>query len=178
MVSAKKRLIILSDLWGKKNTNWLSYYTNNLEANFEVVLYDTRKLGNVNNKTSSKKLIHQEFVQSGIDKAVDSLLKKEQDSPFILAFSVGGSIAWKAALKGLKTAGIYALSSTRLRFETQKPNTEIALYFGNNDAFVPDKYWFDQMGLKSTFFKNKAHEFYKEKESARLICRTLNARNS
>ena len=56
-------------------------------------------------------------MNSGIEIAVQTLLNKEKGEIKILAFSVGGTIAWKAALKGLKVSDLVAVSSNRLRYE-------------------------------------------------------------
>ena len=169
----KKRLIILSDIWGIKNSNWIAQYTEILKEHFEIQLYDSCELGGVNIEYTTQELIHQQFIQFGIDKAVENLIQKEDSSVSILAFSIGGTIAWKATLKGLKTDHIYALSSTRLRFETQKPNTKIELFFAENDSNKPNKNWFSQLKIDDQLYQNKKHEFYKEKEVAITICQQI-----
>lgn len=96
----KRKLIILSDLWGSKNSNWVNYYSEILKEHFEIQFYDCCELGGIDNKGSNQGLIHQQFIQFEIDKAVTKLIKTEQDSLSVLAFSIGGTIAWKATLKG------------------------------------------------------------------------------
>lgn len=169
----KKRLIILSDLWGSKNSDWVSQYSEVLKEYFEIQFYDCRELGEVNIEDSNQESIHQQFLSFGIEKAVTNLLEKEQNALSILAFSIGGSIAWEATLKGLKADYICALSSTRLRFESQKPNVNIDLFFAENDPYKPNKDWFLQHKIDYNLYKNKAHEIYKEPEVAKAICRQI-----
>lgn len=169
----KNRLIILSDLWGTKNSDWITQYSNVLKEHFDIQFYDCCELGEVNIENANQEFIHQQFIQFGIDKAVTNLIKREQNPVSVLAFSIGGTIAWKAALKGLQPKSIFALSSTRLRFETQKANAKIKLYFGENDSSKPDESWFSQLNIDYESYKDKTHEFYKEKEVAQAICRQI-----
>ena len=73
----------------------------------------------------------------------------------------GGVILWKAALRGLQMEKLIAISSTRLRKETEKPNRPFSLFFGENDVFQPNKEWFNQMGIKGHFITEGDHEIYK-----------------
>ena len=75
------------------------------------------------------------------------LIELEKDSVSILAFSIGGAIAWKYGLKSQKIDSLICVSSTRLRKEVEKPKGKIALYFGEDDAFKPKREWFHNMEL-------------------------------
>lgn len=169
----KRRLIILSDLWGSIHTEWISQYSEILKEKFIIQFYDCCQLGEIDNKTMNQEFIHEQFIQFGIEKAVKTLTKKEKNPVYILGFSIGGTIAWKAALNGMKTTSIHAISATRLRFETQKPDTQINLFFGENDPHVPDEDWFVQQEIKCVSYEGKSHEFYKEKRVAEYICQQL-----
>ena len=65
----------------------------------------------------------------------------------ILAFSMGGSIAWEAGLKGMDIGRLYAVSSTRLRLQTEKPACQLQLFYGSDDPFQPDASWFETLKL-------------------------------
>ena len=43
----KSRLLILSDLWGNKRSDWVGFYLKLLEAEFDVCYYDCCELGDV-----------------------------------------------------------------------------------------------------------------------------------
>ncbi|MEO8237445.1 MAG: alpha/beta hydrolase [Flavobacterium sp.] len=116
---AKPRLLILSDLFGGKNPEWVNYYVEKLKSKFEIQYYDVLELGDIDTIDSGEVNIHNQFLNGGIDKAVEVLLHQEKEKVTILGFSIGGTIAWKAALKGLKVSHLIAVSSTRLRFETR-----------------------------------------------------------
>jgi pimeloyl-ACP methyl ester carboxylesterase len=94
----------------------------------------------------------------------------EKNKIDILAFSIGGTIAWKAILKGLKVERLFAVSSTRLRYETEVPDCEIKLYFGEKDNWKPDEYWFEKHQITPEIIKNKSHQMYLEKDFIHLIC--------
>ncbi|MGQ7945502.1 alpha/beta hydrolase [Flavobacterium sp. WC2509] len=165
----KPRLIILSDLWGKEKSGWVSDYEL-LKDKFEIQYYDCCELGEIDKTNYSEENLHNQFINSGIEKAVENLLKKEKNPIYILAFSIGGTIAWKATLKGLKVRSLFAVSSTRLRFENEVPNCEIKLYFGENDNNAPNENWFENYSINFEILKNKEHHFYTEKEFSNSIC--------
>lgn len=168
----KPDLLILSDLWGLENADWTQLYIENLQAHFNVSYYDVRELGQLNdsNKITASE-IHTQFLEFGIEKAIHNLLKVKPNSLLnILAFSIGGTIAWKATLAGLKVEKMYLISSTRLRYEVQKPNCDIYLFYGENDAYQPSKDWLKKMKLDCKISSNAAHEFYRAKKIANTIC--------
>ena len=106
----------------------------------------------------------------GIDRVIKYLLKKEYDNLNVLGFSIGGYIAWKSALEGVKAKKIIAISSTRLRYENEKPQCEIDLFYGENDKFKPENDWYNRLELKEKIFYNEEHDFYRNKENAINIC--------
>jgi hypothetical protein len=156
----KKRLIILSDLWGKSSSNWESLYINKLNNDFEIQYYDCCELGNIDKTVYSENHLHQQFINNGIDVAVKKLLALEKEAVSVLAFSIGGTIAWKATLEGLCVNTIVALSATRLRYENEKPNCTIQLLYGANDSFRPTEKWFEEMNISPQILTNKTHNFY------------------
>ncbi len=169
----KQRIIILSDLWGEEKPDWITHYSRVLENYFEVKYYNCCDLGNIDKSDYSEEKLHAQFINGGIAKAVESILQKEKEFINVLGFSIGGYIAWKASLSGLKTQSIFALSSTRLRFETQKPSGIIELFYGENDIYKPDTNWFRKLEIKENLYKHEGHELYKKKEIAEDICRLI-----
>lgn len=159
----KPRLIILSDLWGFAHAEWLSNYLTLLTDAFEVKTYNCHKLGEVDISSGIEQQIHHQFVTGGIDKAVVQLLSLERQPVHVLAFSVGGAIAWKAALQGLKMESLWAVSSTRLRHEQVKPVcTKMHFFFGEDDLFMPDKAWFEKFAFLPEIVKNQGHLLYQD----------------
>ncbi len=169
----KQRIILLSDLWGKEKSGWITYYTAVLESYFDVKYYDSCDLGNIDKSDYSEEKLHHQFVSEGIERAVESILQEEQEFIHVLGFSIGGCIAWKASLSSLKTQSIFAISSTRLRYETQKPSGKIELFYGEDDAYKPDTNWFQKLGIRENLFPLEGHEMYKKKEIAEGICRLI-----
>lgn len=169
----KPKLIILSDLWGKEKSDWLTFYTSILETQFDVSYYDCCELGGVDKTEYSAKKLHQQFIDGGIEKAVDKLLELEKGNCFVLGFSVGGTIAWKACLSGLKAQYIFAISSTGLRHETLKPTGVIELIYGEKDANNPKSAWFEKLDIKAKFYKGERHELYRKKCYADEICEMI-----
>lgn len=167
-------LIILSDLWAKDQSDWISHYIKNLQSNFEITYYDCCELGKLDKTDSTEQSLHEQFVDGGIERAVNNLILTEKQKVNILAFSIGGTIAWKACLLGLKAQNIFAVSSTRLRLEIDKPLVNIELYYGEKDQFQPGIHWFEKMNIERQILPNEDHNFYQksafsEKLSQRII---------
>lgn len=169
----KHRIILLSDLWGKEKSDWIIYYLTVLEKYFDVKYYDICTLGGIDKSDYQEKNLHDQFTSGGIERAVENILQKEKKIVNILGFSIGGLIAWKACLSGLNIQNIFAISSTRLRYETQKPSGFIELFYGENDTYKPDKNWFLNLEIKENIYKNEEHELYKKKEIAEAICKLI-----
>lgn len=174
----KPRLIILSDLWGKEKSAWVLVYIELLKDKFEIQYYDCCELGEIDKTNYTEESLHNQFINGGIEKAVENLLKTEKNQVNILAFSIGGTIAWKSALKGLNVRSLFAASSTRLRYEGETPNGSIKLYYGENDCNMPNNNWFETISIDFEIIKNKQHDFYTEKECAISICSEILKKDS
>jgi pimeloyl-ACP methyl ester carboxylesterase len=169
----KPRLIILSDLWGKEKSKWVAGYVDLLNDKFEIQYYDCCDLGGIDKTNYTEENLHGQFVNGGIEKAVERLLKAEKNQIDVLAFSIGGTIAWKVTLKGLNVRNLLAVSSTRLRYENEIPNGIIKLYYGENDSNKPSNDWFEKYSIDFEIIKNKEHSFYTEKDFATSICNEI-----
>ncbi len=169
----KQRIIILSDLWGLEDAEWMITYQNQLEPHFKLEFYDSRKLVDLDLSDNSKNGIHAQFVNGGIERAARKLCRKEKLDVNVLAFSVGGIIAWKAGLKELSIKNLYAISSTRLRYETEKPDCKCALYFGEEDQYKPSVNWHASLSLDYNYIENGEHEMYEEEEFANSLCKKI-----
>jgi dienelactone hydrolase len=169
----KPRLIILSDLWGKEKSDWISNYVSLLKDKFEIQCYDCCELGAIDKTNYIEENLHSQFVTGGIAKAVEHLLKAEKNQIDILGFSIGGTIAWKGALMGLNVKNLFAVSSTRLRYENGIPNGIIKLYYGENDSYIPSENWLKKHSINFEIIKNKEHDFYTEKDFATSICKEI-----
>ena len=166
----KPRLIILSDLWGKEKSEWVSAYIELLKDIFEIQYYDCCELGEIDKTHYTEENLHCQFVNGGIEKAVENLLIAEKNQIDVFAFSIGGTIAWKAFLKGQNVRCLFAVSSTRLRHEKEMPKGVVKLYYGENDSNKPSNDWFEKHSIDFEIIKNKEHDFYTEKEFADSIC--------
>lgn len=167
------KLIIISDLFGFDDSVWIENYLHFLNSHFQITCYDVGKLAEIGQNGLTQDELHSQFMNGGIDKAVEKLLKLEMNEVNILAFSIGGTMAWKAALRGLKIKNLYAISSTRLRYENQKPNCIIQLVFGENDLFRPEQSWFNSLNLECNILKVETHELYKNEEFTAHICKQI-----
>ena len=166
----KPRLLIISDMWGLSRCVWMEHYLKLLEPVFHIVLYDSRELANVPPAEDDADPIHSAFVQGGMDIAANKLLELGSGKVDVLGFSMGGTIAWKAGMKGLDMGRLYAVSSTRLRLQTAKPACKIQLFYGADDPSRPPASWFGQLGLGSPLIFTGKHDFYTGTPSATRIC--------
>ncbi len=168
-----ERLVVLSDIWGVKKGLWITSYLAYLQQYYNIVFYDIQQLANIDLAIKSEENLHQAFVEEGIDTAVAHLLKKEKDPSHYLAFSTGGTIAWKAALKGVPMKSLYAVSATRVRLEDVKPSCPTSLVFGGEDAYRPDADWAEKIGLDLEILSHFGHECYADEKIIGKVCRDL-----
>lgn len=169
----KPDLLILSDLWGFEKSDWVHYYVSLLQLHFNVSLLDSCKLGGINHNNTTESEIHTQFLEFGIKNAVNTIVKIKSNTLNVLAFSVGGTITWEAALEGLGIQNMYLISSTRLRYKIDKPKGNIHLLYGEDDIYKPSIEWFQKMKLAQNFVPNAKHELYKEKDIATTICKNI-----
>lgn len=160
----KKEIIIVTDIWGMRNADWIDQYALTLQRNYKVSILDSHKLGLIDASNLSEKVIHEQFVNGGIDKAVEQLIDQRPAVFAVIGFSIGGLIAWKACLQGLKVETLIALSSTRLRYEKEKPNCNLFLIYGQEDKFKPDENWFEVLNINHDIIMDQGHEVYKNSE--------------
>lgn len=168
-----KRLVILSDMWGAKKGLWITSYLGYLQQYYDITFYDIQQLANINIEVNSEENVGKEFDSGGIDTAVAHLLKNETKPSNYLAFGAGGTIAWKAALKGLPAQSLYAISSTRLRLETQRPENDVHLLYGGNDEFRPSAEWIGRTGTKTEVIEGFGHYLYTDEKIIIKVCQEL-----
>lgn len=173
----REKLIILSDLFGKEKSDWISVYYKLLSDKYDIFYIDSKTLGEITLSTRNKEDIHCLFIKEGIDIAVNNLITQHTEKINILAFSIGGTIAWKAILKGLNTTNFWALSSTRLRYETKTPKCKTTLFYGENDTHKPDANWFKNLKIRPVFLKNQNHNMYSNPKVINAICNTILKQN-
>lgn len=169
----KQKIIILSDLWGNEDIDYIHYYNSLLENSFEIKYYDSRTLAGISKASLSKQELHRQFINGGVDTAVENLLEEQKESSFVLGFSIGGYIAWKACNTDLKTEHLIAISSTRLRNEMQKPPSRITLIYGQEDTHRPDIRWFEKLNIRPNIYEHQGHELYRTKQVAIDICKII-----
>lgn len=169
----KPRLLLLSDLWGWENSSYLPYYLYQLQPHFEVIAYDSCLLANLPASAQTEEQRHQHFVSGGIQRAAERLCQLEKEKVQLLTFSVGGSIAWQAALNGLMASRLYAVSATRLRHEVRRPDCSIRLYYGAEDPFQPPPNWFQELKLLHTRQEGHGHRLYTHRQFCQQLCKEL-----
>ncbi len=168
-----EKLVVISDMWGAKKGPWITTYLGYLQQYFDITYYDCQHLANIDLTINSDENLHEAFVNGGIDTAVAHLMKKEKSPCSYLTFSMGGTIAWKAALKGLPMKSLYAVSATRIRFEDQKPKSPITLVYGDLDKNRPSDKWSARMGVDKEEIRSFGHELYADDKIIKKICLDL-----
>jgi len=168
-----EKLVVLSDMWGAKKGLWIASYFGYLQQYYDIVFHDCQQLGNIDLPVSSEENVHRAFIEGGIDTAVASLLKKETRPAHYLAFSTGGTIAYKAALQGLPMKSLTAISATRIRFEEDRPDTHLNLIYGECDANKPDLKWSQQVGADFRIVPSFGHMLYSDEKIISEVCLEL-----
>ncbi|GLU42635.1 hypothetical protein [Allomuricauda sp. NBRC 101325] len=168
-----EKLIVVSDMWGAKKGLWITSYFGYLQQYYDIEFYDSQQLGNIDVAISSEENVYNAFVDGGIETAVNSLLRKENEPAHYLAFSTGGTIAYKAALKGLPMKSLTAISATRIRLENKKPDTDLNLIFGERDEFKPNGSWSREVGADLNIVSNFGHMLYSDEKIISEVCLEL-----
>jgi hypothetical protein len=170
----KPNLLLLTDLWGYRQASWQQHYIERLSNAFDITVLDATALAEIDlPESADEAALHQAFIAGGIEMAVRNLVRQAPPTDAIIGCSIGGLIAWKACLAGLPCPHLIAISSTRLRYEHQRPDINMELYFGENDAFRPSSEWFSQMGIPHNLMHGQGHEVYKSPEMATLVSNIL-----
>lgn len=169
----KKKLVIISDIYGLAQAQWLELYIEILSPYFTIRVYDAKKLAEIDPALTPIEEVHHAFVTHGLARAKQSLQQLESEEIFVLGFSIGGVIAWQSALQQLSASKLYLVSSTRLRKETKKPEVEIKLFFGERDHYKPNDKWFKDLQLQPIIYSGEEHELYKKPKFCALICQLL-----
>lgn len=169
----KKQLLIISDLWGFQNSNWIALYLDQLSQDFEVSIFDCYLQSDINPRLTSEVEIHQYFLNKGMEICSKKLTHLTSKKTSILAFSIGGTIAWKTVLKDAQFNTFFAVSATRLRLENKRPTGNIRLFYGSEDDSRPSETWFAQNSISYTLFEEKKHNLYMKLDSCKLICSSL-----
>ena len=172
----KPKLLLLSDLWGSEKADWIMHYFEQLSPYYKCHYYDCCELGGVDKSIYEQEHLHRQFVHGGIERAVENLLDLEKEEVFILAFSVGGTIAWKAALKGLRVQQLWAISATRLRYENERPDIPIHLLFGAKDGFRPPSDWLNKMNVNYEIIPEQGHNLYYDHSCFSRVLKALGIR--
>ncbi|MBM1106056.1 hypothetical protein JQC67_07915 [Aurantibacter crassamenti] len=168
-----ERLVVLSDMWGVKKGLWITSYLGYLQQYYDIVFYDVQQLAHIDLAVNDKENLHQAFVDGGIDTAVAHLIRKERKASHYLAFSTGGTIAWRAGLRGLPMKSLYTVSPTRIREEEAKPECPMNIIFGGNDSFMPKESWAQKVGAELEVIPNFGHELYTDEKIISKVCQDL-----
>ena len=104
-----------------------------------------------------------------IDIAVAHLLRKENSQAHYLGFSAGGTIAWKAGLKGLPMKSLYVVSAAGVGFEKALPSARVKAIFGGNDKARPDAQWCRQLGISPQVIEDFGHGMYTDEKIIKKI---------
>ncbi len=168
-----ERLVILSDMWGSKRGLWITSYLGYLQQYFDIVFYDCQQLANVDVTINTAEFIHNEFENGGVEIAAKHLLRRETISSHYLAFGIGGTIAYKAALQGLPAKSLYAISSSGIISEKKYLSCPVKMIFGQYDENRPSNEWTEKMGLKMEVVSSFGHELYTDEKIIKKICQEL-----
>jgi len=108
--------------------------------------------------------LHKQFLDFGIDNAISNLIRIEKEAKIYITVSIGGVLAWKAAMAGLPIKQLIAVSPTRLREESENPDCDFQLYFGKEDPNKPDLIWLEAFAKNRYKLLDGDHHIYNDKD--------------
>jgi dienelactone hydrolase len=169
-----ERLIVISDMWGAKKGIWATSYLVYLQQYFDVTYYDSQQLAKIELGDDSREQLDDAFLNGGVDKAIAQLMQNEKEPCHYVGFGVGGTIAWQANLQGLPIKSLYVVSATSICDENNnKPGIPTKIVFGDLDAHLPRKEWFDQIEMEYEIIKGFGHDLYTQDVIIKEIAQNL-----
>ena len=164
-----ERLVILSDMWGSRRGLWITSYLGYLQQYFDIVYYDSQELAGLDMVVKTRENLCRALVEGGYDTAVAQLLAKEKTPSHYLTFCAGGTIAWRAALKGLPMQSLYAISPLWMEQEQEKPDCSVKFLFGELHQERPGEGWAEEMGVDLAVVPNFGRELYSDEKIIRQV---------
>ena len=168
-----ERLVVLSDMWGSRRGLWITSYLGYLQQYFDIVYYDSQELAGLDLVVKTRENLSKALSQGGYDTAVTQLLAREKTPSHYLSFCVGGTLAWKAALKGLPMKSFYAISPPSLEREQLKPDCPVKLLYGELHQERPGADWADPMQVNMRVEPKFGQELYSDEKIIRKVCLEL-----
>ena len=160
-------------MWGVKKGLWITSYLAYLQQYFDITFYDSQQLAHLEVTVHSEENINRAFVEGGINTAAAHLMRKENEPAHYLAFSTGGTIAWKANLLGLPMLSLYTISSTRIRSEVNRPECPTTVLFGDGDIYRPKSDWYEKLQVKGELIRGFGHSMYSDEKVIQKVCLDL-----
>ncbi|MBD0850629.1 hypothetical protein [Maribacter arenosus] len=168
-----ERLIVISDMWGAKKGIWATSYLVYLQQYFDVTYYDSQQLANIDLVDNSGERLKDAFLNGGVDKAIAQLMLNEKEPCHYVGFGIGGTIAWQANLQGLPMKSLYMVSTTPVGYENNKLGIPTKMVYGELDANLPPKKWFDQIEEEHEIIKGFGHDLYTYDTNIKKIAQDL-----
>ncbi len=168
-----ERLVVLSDMWGSRQGLWITSYLGYLQQYFDIVYYDSQELAGLERVIKTREDLCQALVQGGYESAVAQLLSKEKTPSHYLTFCAGGTIAWKAALKGVSMKSLYAISPLWLQQEEKRPDCPVKLLFGELHQERPTEAWAQNLKVSMKVEPLFGRELYSDEKIIRKACLDL-----
>ncbi|WP_411030178.1 hypothetical protein [Spongiimicrobium sp. 3-5] len=168
-----ERLVVLSDMWGVKKGLWITSYLGYLQQHYDIVFYDCQQLAHIDLAVNSTENLREAFLNGGMDTAVAHLLIKETGPSHYLAFCGGGTIVWKAALKGLPIKSLFAISPANLYSEQDKPDCPVKILCGENQEDRPSLEWSKELKVPMEIMPNYGRELYSDEKIITKVCQDL-----
>lgn len=168
-----ERLVVLSDMLGSRQGLWITSYLGYLQQYFDIVYYDSQELAGLDLPVKTRENLCEALAEGGYETAVSHLLTKESIPSHYLAFCAGGSIAWRAALKGLPIKSLHAISPLWLEKEVERPDCPVTLIYGERHQERPDRSWSENLGVPTVVEPNFGRELYTDEKIIGKVCLEL-----
>ena len=160
-------------MMGSRQGLWITTYLGYLQQYFDIVYYDSQELAGLDLLVKTRENLCEALEEGGYATAVSQLLAREKTPSHYLTFCAGGSMAWKAALKGLPVKSLYAISPLALEMEAQRPDCPVTLLYGENHQERPDTTWAQSLGVSLAVETNFGRELYSDEKIISKVCLEL-----
>ncbi len=68
---------------------------------------------------------------------------------------------------------LYAISATRVRYETIRPSGKVELMYGDRDENRPSGEWAKKLGCEMELIEDFGHTLYSDEKIIRKVCQDL-----
>ena len=171
-----QRLVMVSDVSGSRQDNWITTYLAALHPHFEITYYDLQELGKVSLKQVRSAFMREAFEKEGWALAQRNFIEEEratggQDTIY-LGFGLGSKLIWNSVSEELPAKSLWMVSSPELGPVDHVGLIPSYFYFGGQDHSA-QRAVLSENSERLSIVPHFGSSMYMDEEIATGICQDL-----